>query len=63
MSSADNIHKYNTLTRTTPDGGQFVQLAISSIFNALDQLVESGEVWRSHAGRQHHVRSEPGKDR
>jgi hypothetical protein len=29
-----HIHKYSTLTRTTPAGGRFVQLAVSSIINA-----------------------------
>jgi hypothetical protein len=31
-----HIHKYSTLTRTTPAGGRFVQLAVSSIVNALE---------------------------
>jgi len=31
-----HIHKFNTLTRTTPGGGKFVQLAVSSIINALE---------------------------
>lgn len=31
-----HIHKFNTLTRTTPGGGKFVQLAVSSIVNALE---------------------------
>jgi hypothetical protein len=31
-----HIHKYSTLTRTTPAGGRFVQVAVSSIVNALD---------------------------
>jgi UDP-2,3-diacylglucosamine pyrophosphatase LpxH len=29
-----HIHKFNTLTRTTPKGGKFVQLAVSSVINA-----------------------------
>jgi hypothetical protein len=29
-----HIHKYSTLTRTTPGGGRFVQVAVSSIVNA-----------------------------
>jgi hypothetical protein len=29
-----HIHKFNTLTRTTPGGGKFVQFAVSSIINA-----------------------------
>jgi len=29
-----HIHKFNTLTRTTPGGGKFVQLAVSSIINS-----------------------------
>ena len=29
-----HIHKFNTLARTTPGGGKFVQLAVSSIINA-----------------------------
>lgn len=31
-----HIHKFNTLTRTTPGGGKFVQLAVSSVVNALE---------------------------
>jgi hypothetical protein len=31
-----HIHKYNLLSRATPRGGKFVQLAISSIINAPD---------------------------
>ena len=43
-----HIHKFNTLTRTTRGGGKFVQLAVSSIINALetkpkDQLSGIGE--------------------
>ena len=43
-----HIHKFNTLTRTTPGGGKFVQLAVSSIVNApevrpKDQLSGIGE--------------------
>lgn len=43
-----HIHKFNTLTRTTPGGGKFVQLAVSSIINTLktkpkDQLSGIGE--------------------
>ncbi len=30
-----HIHKFNTLTRTTPGGGKFVQLAVSSVINTL----------------------------
>ncbi|HSI13726.1 MAG TPA: metallophosphoesterase [Chthoniobacter sp.] len=29
-----HIHKFNTLTRTTPKGGKFVQLAVSSVINS-----------------------------
>jgi UDP-2,3-diacylglucosamine pyrophosphatase LpxH len=29
-----HIHRFNTLTRTTPGGGKFVQLAVSSVINA-----------------------------
>jgi hypothetical protein len=29
-----HIHKFNTLTRATPGGGKFVQLAVSSVINA-----------------------------
>jgi hypothetical protein len=29
-----HIHKFNTLTRATPQGGKFVQLAVSSVINA-----------------------------
>ncbi len=43
-----HIHKFNTLTRATPGGGKFVQLAVSSVVNALevkpkDQLSGIGE--------------------
>lgn len=31
-----HIHRYNTLTRTTPGSGKFVQLAASSVINALE---------------------------
>ncbi len=31
-----HIHKFNTLTRTTPGGGKFVQLAMSSVINSLE---------------------------
>jgi hypothetical protein len=31
-----HIHKFSTLTRTTPGGGRLVQLAVSSIINAPD---------------------------
>jgi hypothetical protein len=31
-----HIHKFNTLTRTTPNGGKFVQLAVSSIINSVE---------------------------
>lgn len=31
-----HIHRYNTLTRTTPGGGRFVQLAVSSVVPALE---------------------------
>jgi hypothetical protein len=31
-----HIHKFNALNRTTPGGGRFVQLAVSSIINATD---------------------------
>ncbi len=30
-----HIHKFNSLTRTTPGGGKFVQLAVSSVINSL----------------------------
>lgn len=43
-----HIHKFNTLTRTTPGGGKFVQLAVSSVINAIkvapkDRLSGIGE--------------------
>ncbi len=31
-----HLHKYNTITRTTPGGGRFVQVAVSSVVKALD---------------------------
>lgn len=31
-----HIHKFNTLTRSTPGGGKFVQLAVNSVINALE---------------------------
>lgn len=31
-----HLHKYSTLTRTTPGGGRFVQVAVSSIVNHLE---------------------------
>jgi hypothetical protein len=33
-----HIHKFNTLTRRTPDGGKFAQLAVSSVVGALEMI-------------------------